>query len=61
MSKPKMQHCFNCGKELGAYVAYYGDIQSCGERECEKAANDMHRELQEDRAERAREDDYERY
>lgn len=56
-----MQHCFNCGKELGAYVAYYGDIQSCGERECEKAANDMHRELQEDRAERAREDDYERY
>jgi hypothetical protein len=34
VSKAKMQHCFNCGKELGVYQAYYGDIQACGAHEC---------------------------
>lgn len=37
MSKAKMQHCFNCGAELGVYSAYYGDLQNCGASECTRA------------------------
>ena len=42
MSKPKMQHCFNCGEELGIYVAYYGDLQNCGADECLRAEWETH-------------------
>ena len=42
MSKPKMQHCFNCGAELGVYEAYYGDLQNCGASECTKAESETH-------------------
>lgn len=35
---PKMQHCWNCGKELGIYVAYYGDRDTCGDKECSREA-----------------------
>lgn len=42
MSKPKMQYCFNCGEELGVYVAYYGDLQNCGKSECMRAERDAY-------------------
>lgn len=41
MGKQKMQHCHYCGEELGVFDAYYGDIQSCGKRECERSARDI--------------------
>ena len=61
MGPAKMQHCFNCGAELGVYEKYYGDLDTCGERECEQAAREAWQGAEEDRAERAREDRYERY
>ena len=61
MSAPKMQHCFNCGEELGIYAAYYGDLQTCTKKECNDEARDQYRYEQMDRKERAREDNYERY
>lgn len=32
----KMQHCFNCGAEIGVYRSYPSDVESCGARECER-------------------------
>jgi len=61
MSKPKMQRCFNCGAELGVYENYYGDIEACGERECQRAMNDAYREREEGVREAAESDDYSRY
>jgi ribosomal protein S27AE len=57
----KMQHCFNCGAELGVFDAYHRDLQTCGEKECERAARDMERGEQEEAQYRAQEDNYERY
>ena len=37
--EPKMRHCFNCGAELGAY-ADYDPMDTCGSRECDRAARD---------------------
>lgn len=42
MAKAKMQHCFNCGAELGVYEAYYGDLQNCGASECNRAERETH-------------------
>jgi hypothetical protein len=42
MSKAKMQHCFNCGKELGHYEAHYRDLQVCGDRECVRAEREIY-------------------
>lgn len=61
MSKARMQHCFNCGEELGIYEAYYGDLQTCESRECNDAARDQERFEQQERQERAIEDNFERY
>lgn len=37
MSKQaKMQHCFNCGEELGVYVHEWRDIECCGKHECQR-------------------------
>ena len=42
MSKlEKMQYCDYCGKELGVYVRYGRDIDTCGARECERFARDQ--------------------
>lgn len=38
-----MQHCFNCGDELGVFHAYQGDRNTCGKQECERAARDDER------------------
>lgn len=35
----KMRHCFNCGEELGVY-ADHDPLDTCGKRECERAARD---------------------
>lgn len=53
----KMQHCWYCGAELGVYVAYYGDRETCGETECVRAVRDAelaerdeaHEQLDQDR------------
>lgn len=36
----KMQHCFNCGAELGVYDRMPGDRDTCGAKECEREARD---------------------
>ncbi len=54
---PKMQHCFNCGAELGVYQHDRGDIECCGARECQREMRDAiaderedaHRQLDRDR------------
>jgi hypothetical protein len=37
--KPKMRHCFNCGKQIGNY-SDYDPLDTCGEIECDRAARD---------------------
>jgi len=42
MSKlAKMQYCEYCGDELGVYVKFGRDIDTCGKRECERYARDV--------------------
>lgn len=60
MSK-KMQHCFNCGKELGIYDHCPGDIETCGSSECEREARNCERERSDQLREDAASDNYERY
>lgn len=57
----KMQRCFNCGAELGVYEHYHGDIECCGERECQKEMRNAFAEREEAARERAQEDNYDRY
>lgn len=38
--KPRMRHCFNCGAELGQY-ADYDPLDTCGSRECDRAAREI--------------------
>ena len=61
MSKAKMQHCFNCGAELGVYVAYYGDLQTCGSVECGKAERKAYRAEDENAQYEAERDNFDRY
>lgn len=61
MAKERMQRCFNCGAELGVYVAYYGDLQTCGSAECGKAEREEYRARDEEARSRAERDDYDRY
>lgn len=57
MASERMQHCFNCGEELGVFRSYHGDRNTCGRQECERAARDdergereqAHEELDRDR------------
>lgn len=35
----KMRHCFNCGADLGVTKDYH-PLDTCGARECERAAQD---------------------
>lgn len=57
----KLQHCFNCGEELGVYDAYPGDLQTCGKTECEREARSAEQGERDDRADRASQDDFQRY
>ena len=61
MSAPKMQHCFNCGEELGVFQSWPGDMPTCGKQECDREAREVYRGQQEEAEERAREDGYSRY
>lgn len=49
----KMRHCFNCGKELGAY-ADHDPLDTCGKVECDRAASDAHRQEREEALDRDR-------
>lgn len=42
MSKAKMQHCFNCGEELGLYVAW-DNLEACGKSACQRELQDAFR------------------
>jgi hypothetical protein len=57
----RMQHCFNCGAQVGVFQAWPGDVIDCGKRECASEAQATCRERDEDAMERAREDDFDRY
>jgi len=37
--RTKMRHCFNCGAELGRYADHH-PLDTCGARDCERAARD---------------------
>jgi hypothetical protein len=52
--------CCWCGESLG-FPDYYERSDTCGEPECDRQARSMEREAEEERADRAREDGYERY
>jgi hypothetical protein len=57
----KMQHCFNCGEELGVYDRFPGDLDTCGKRECEKEARYQQQAERDEAAWNAQQDDYARY
>ena len=60
--EPKMQHCFNCGEEIGIYVRYIGDEpECCGKAECLRELRHQMAAEMADRRDRADEDGYERY
>ena len=35
-----MHHCFNCGRMLGKKDRFSDPLDTCGDRECERAARD---------------------
>lgn len=39
----KIRHCFNCGKQIED-SAYYDRLDTCGDRECDRAARDAERQ-----------------
>lgn len=57
----KMQHCFNCGEELGVYDKWPGDIEVCGKQECVREARYADQAERDERYHAAREDDFSRY
>lgn len=60
--EPTMQHCFNCGEEIGIYVRYPGDEpECCGKKECMRELRYQMQDEEADRRCRAEEDRYERY
>jgi hypothetical protein len=53
----KLRHCWNCGDEMGVIEdRYYDRMDTCGKRECERAARyareseraEAHRSVDED-------------
>jgi len=56
-----MQHCFNCGAELGIYEKLRGDMDACGLAECQRAERDAYAAADEEAQERAREDNFDKY
>lgn len=43
MAKAKMRYCFNCGEQLGK-CADYDPLDTCGAKECDRAARDAARQ-----------------
>ena len=58
--KKKERFCCWCGESLG-YPDWHDKHDTCGRQECDREARAIAREEYEERAELAREDDYERY
>jgi len=57
----RMQYCDWCGKELGIYDAAPGEIESCGELECNRNQRDAYRKRKTAEREQAEEDQYDCY
>ena len=57
----KMQYCFNCGVELGIYETHSDYFNTCGSKECERAAREAYAEQEAEATERARADQYDHY
>lgn len=58
----RMQHCHNCGEELGVYERYNGDEpECCGAAECQRELRYQLQAEEADRRDRAEEDHYGRY
>ena len=56
----RMQYCDWCGKELGIYDAT-GEVESCGELECNRNQRDSYRERKAAVREQVEEDQYDCY
>jgi hypothetical protein len=58
----RMQYCFYCGEELGIlYDKSSDELDTCGKRECNRAARDAYGEREEEVKYRAEQDHYDRY
>ena len=57
----RMQHCFNCGEELGIYAKPPWAHDACSKPECQREERDAYRAEEAEAQERAREDNYDRY
>jgi DNA-directed RNA polymerase subunit N (RpoN/RPB10) len=57
----RMQHCFNCGKELGVFETWPGDLDTCGSIVCDREARHARQAEESEARERAEQDGYERY
>lgn len=57
----RRQHCFWCGEDLGEYDSFGGEPEACGKSECQRELVAELRGAREEREERARADDWERY
>jgi len=57
----RMQYCDWCGKELGIYNAAPGEIESCGELECNRNQRNSYRERKAAAREQVEEDQYDYY
>ena len=58
----KTSNCDWCGADLGPGGEHdTREPEACSERECQIEVANMYREMQDDRGERAREDNYDRY
>ena len=52
-STAKMRHCWYCGEELGVIERrLYDDRDTCGKRECERAARDAEQQERDEAHER---------
>jgi hypothetical protein len=61
VANAKMQHCFWCGAELGVYESYPGDVEACGNAVCQREMRAEYRAMEDEKRERAAEDNYDRY
>jgi hypothetical protein len=44
----KLQHCFYCGKEVGVFKSWPGELVDCGARECAREAAAAYRQEREE-------------
>lgn len=48
MAIEQMQHCFNCGAELGVYKQLPGDFDTCGRADCAREQRAIFRQQREE-------------